>query len=119
MFACGPNTAAGSATQVIPITGRAILTDAGGLAVDVFARVAATGADTATVTFAFRNGTGKVLKKDVVGPFTDTKLGFGGGGSGHPVPKKTRSIKITMRGVRNEGTYCDAFFDDLEVILKK
>ena len=50
---------------------------------------------------------------------SDTDDGYVGTGGGQLLPKNTRALRFTLTGKRVDGTYCDVFFDGLELLIRK
>jgi len=77
--------------------------------------------DPGTVTADFVGGSGAVLSSLTVGPVTpderDRDLKFVQKTAAGEVPTGTRAIRVTMTAVEVDGTYDDAYFDNLSLSL--
>ena len=77
--------------------------------------------DPGTVTAEFLGGSGAVLSSLTIGPVTpderDRDLKFVQKTATGDVPTGTRAVRVTMTGVEVDGTYDDAYFDNLSLSL--
>jgi len=77
--------------------------------------------DPGTVTAEFVGGSGATLSSLAIGPVTpeerDRDLKFVQKAGVADVPTGTRAIRVTMTGVQVDGTYDDAYFDNLSLVL--
>jgi hypothetical protein len=77
--------------------------------------------DPGTVTAEFLGGSGAVLSSLTIGPVTpderDRDLKFVQKSATGDVPTGTRAIRVTMTAVEVDGTYDDAYFDNLSLTL--
>jgi len=77
--------------------------------------------DPGTVTAEFVGGSGAVLSSLAVGPVTpderDRDLRFVQKTEAAEVPTGTHAIRVTMTAVQVDGTYDDAYFDNLSLVL--
>jgi hypothetical protein len=77
--------------------------------------------DPGTVRADFLGGSGAVLASLAIGPVTpeerDRDLKFVQKSGAAEVPSGTRSIHVTMTAVELDGTYDDAYFDNLSLVL--
>lgn len=77
--------------------------------------------DPGTVAAEFVGGSGAVLSSLTVGPVTpderDRDLKFVQKTAAAEVPTGTRAIRVTMTAVQVDGTYDDAYFDNLSLVL--
>ena len=77
--------------------------------------------DPGTVTADFLGGSGAVLSSLAIGPVSPDErnhdLKFVEKSAGAEVPTGTRAIRVTMKAVQVDGTYDDAYFDNLSLSL--
>lgn len=122
-FAGGFQTGTSSATQTVDVSAGAPLIDAN--------RVGATlggwlggflsQPDPGTVEATFLGAGGTSLGSVKIGPVTPDErnrdLKFVQKAASAPVPSGTRSIRMVVTAVQQEGTYADAYFDNLDLQL--
>jgi 6-phosphogluconolactonase (cycloisomerase 2 family) len=123
VFAGGPNAASSSATQLVDLSAHAAAIDADLRRANLAAFLGGTGRqdDKGTVDALYLSGTGVVLGGLRVGPVSDRdregrttlvrRQAMG------PVPPGARAIRIVMRATRAQGSYNNAYFDNVRVIL--
>ena len=121
-FSCGPNSSGGHVVQTVQLHGLQTLIDNGHVKVILKARLAsyASQQDSATASVHFYNnasGTGYLYAPAVV---ASDDL-FISKSASRIVPPGTTFLQVELYGVRanNGGTYCDAYFDNISVVLKQ
>jgi hypothetical protein len=126
-FAGGPFTGAGNtvetATQDVAVSAAAAEIDAGGVTATLAAALGgfSTQADNAAVTATFMGAAGEQLGTLTIGPVTaadrnNTTALLPRSGSG-PVPPGTRTVRVALAETKIDGTYNDAYADNLSLTL--
>lgn len=120
-FSCGPNSSGGHLVQTIHLRGLQTLIDSGHVKIILKGRLASYGAqqDSATLSVHFYNdasGTGFLYAPAV----TASDDLFISESASRIVPPGTTFLQVELYGLRanNGGTYCDAYFDNISVVLK-
>jgi hypothetical protein len=119
-FAGGPKTTGcGHARQRVPIEGRASAIDQGHVEVDVSVRMATHGGDTDTAVLrliAYNGHAG--LGGNISVHATGTNGRFVQRAAQMVLPPQTRFLRVKLGTGDAEGTYCDAYFDNIRVKIK-
>ena len=123
-FSCGENTTEGAAFQYITLVGRNADIDAGKLKVTLRVRIATFGTqpDSGWVDLSLEQsiapGSVPLVTRNIETPHvTATNGTFQLEKVGTSVPKRTRIIQVVLHGQTGEGSYCDAYFDNVDVRL--
>jgi hypothetical protein len=122
-FAGGPNAATSSATQVVNVTRFKVPIDAGQRVATLTAHLGgyAGHGDSMSVTATFLSEAGKTLGVVKIGPVTVAErqeiTALIQKSASKPVPKKTRSIKVTLAAKRVVPSYNDAYADNVSLTL--
>ena len=86
---------------------------------DFSVRIAAKGADNGWATVTFLDADGKRIDSHTSVVATGTDDLYVGTGGGQLLPKHTRALRFTLAGKRDDDSYCDVFFDSLELLIRK
>jgi hypothetical protein len=122
-FAGGFQAATSKATQAVDASRAATLVDAGRVTATLSAWLSGflSQPDPGTVEADFMGERGSVLGSVAIGPVTpderDRDFKFVQKSGEAPVPPGTRTVRVTMTAVQQEGTYADAYFDNLSFSL--
>ncbi len=122
-FAGGFQAGTSTATQTVDVSRAATLVDAGRVTATLSAWLSGflSQPDPGTVEADFLGTTGNALGSVKVGPVTPDERGrdfkFIQRSGDAPVPAGTRSVRVTMTAVQQEGSYADAYFDNLSLSL--
>ena len=118
-FAGGPDRERSRAIQEIDVSSRATLIDREKLKVDVSAFQAGfqDQTDSGQVVVQFLNARGRRLGALRLEKVAGTNEIFEQVAGAKNVPKNTRKLRVLLISVRLEGTYADAYFDNIAVKL--
>jgi hypothetical protein len=122
-FAGGFQAATSKATQAVDASRAATLVDAGRVTATLSAWLSGflSQPDPGTVEADFIGERGSVLGSVAIGPVMpderDRDFKFVQKSGEAPVPPGTRTVRVTMTTVQQEGTYADAYFDNLSFSL--
>jgi hypothetical protein len=123
-FAGGFQTGTSSATQTVDVSPGAPLIDVGraGATLSGWLGGFLSQPDPGTVEASFLGASGAPLGSVEIGPVTPDErnrdLKFVQKTASAPVPAGTRSIRVVVTAVQAEGTYADAYFDNLDLQLQ-
>jgi hypothetical protein len=123
-FACGNAVEGSVAKQRIPMVGRQTLIDNGHIRANLKARIASYDSqqDYGSVFLQALDAQGTELKSIVAGPVEASDDLFILKQTSMLLPAGTVSLRVSMIGVRDDShgplSYCDAYFDNLSVVLK-
>ena len=123
-FVGGPDSALSIGTQVVDVAALSAAIDDSGIAFKLSGYLGGTSAqhDHAKVQLFFKTADGETLAQASIGPVTPSDRNFRtklvSRSAAGDVPPKTRTIEIRLQMVRFEGTYNDAFADELSLVLQ-
>ena len=124
-FSCGENTDTGVIFQTIKLVGRKADIDAGKVRISIHARIATYGTQAdegwveAYLLDSLAIGSVPAVGRDIsTSRATATNGTFVARKVNAPVPKHTRFVEVMLYGVRAEGTYCDVYFDNIDVRIQ-
>jgi hypothetical protein len=123
-FAGGFRAGTSTATQTVDVSRAAPLIDAGFVSATLTAWLGGflSQPDPGTVEADFVAADGSTLGSVQIGPVTPAErnndIKFVEKGGSAVMPKGTRAIRVTMTAVQVEGTYDDAYFDNLVLAFK-
>jgi len=119
-FACGPDTESATARQRIPLHGRQTITNNHHLRVRFSALIASYGSqgDYGIAYVLFYAADGTELDNLRAGPVEASDNLFIRKQASMLVPAETSYMAVELVGVRVNGSYCDAFFDSVRLVLK-
>lgn len=122
-FAGGYKAGTSTATQTVDVSSAAPLVDAGRVTASLDAWLSGflSETDPGTIEADFLGERGAQIGSVEIGPVTpderDRDFEFVQKSTDAPVPIGTRDIRVTMTAVQQEGTYADAYFDNLSLSL--
>lgn len=119
-FFCGLNIGQSEATQTIDVSCLSNLIDAKKISVKLSGNMGGRGTegDYGTVTATFYDATGTVaLGTCIIGPQAASNGHLKPWTKSAAVPTGTRKMQVKIKGIRTNGNNCDAFFDNLSLVL--
>lgn len=116
-FSGGPDNPASKAYQVISLSGRNKAIDNGKVRVNVSAWLANYDGqpDRAQVVVQFLSASGQVLGTTRTAAVSHTDSKFSKKSATALAPAGTRKLKVILQATRGEGSYCDGYFDNIDV----